>query len=61
MAQNLRQSATQTFRPQLSTPQSALAGSVTTQMRGPCRWVTHTTPYLYEKNTCSGEVRVLVR
>lgn len=26
----------------------------------PCTWVTYTTPYLYKKNTCTGEVQILL-
>ena len=56
MAQNLRQSATQLHRPQGITSQSYLTKSPTTQMLS-CRWIRYTTPYMYDKNTCTGEVR----
>ncbi|MBP2316317.1 hypothetical protein [Azospirillum soli] len=26
-----------------------------------CVWVTYTTPYLYKKNTCTGETQILLR
>ena len=26
-----------------------------------CIWVTYTTPYLYKKNTCTGETQILLR
>ncbi|MCW2241921.1 hypothetical protein [Azospirillum canadense] len=42
----------QLFKPQTST-------TATSNLQT-CRWVTYTTPYLYQKNTCTGQVVILV-
>lgn len=42
----------QVFRPQTSATMTPRSTSL-------CGWVTVATPYLYQKNTCTGEVRIL--